>query len=251
MTLIAISVLSEAGKVLLSRQFVSLSKARIDEILGAFPKLVAAQGTKGTVLEAASVRYVYQRLGELFVVLVTSVRGSNIVEDLDTLRLVAKLVPRFCEGTTAADVVLRQFELLFALDEVAALGHSEHTTLRQVCAFADMESQEEKLQDIVRVSREKEAQELMRRRAAEITQKKKELAKFERMGASAGVDPALLLGATTGTGSIGSLPSQPVVSAPPTMPVQSTQRSRGLNLASERQSDDLAQSLGAAAAGTS
>lgn len=67
-----------------------MTRARIEGLLAAFPKLMNS-GKQHTFVETESVRYVYQALEQLFVVLITT-KASNILEDLETLRLFARVV---------------------------------------------------------------------------------------------------------------------------------------------------------------
>lgn len=74
----------------MSRQFVDMSRIRIEGLLAAFPKLVGS-GKQHTFVETENVRYVYQPMENLYLLLVTN-KQSNILEDLETLRLLSKLV---------------------------------------------------------------------------------------------------------------------------------------------------------------
>lgn len=65
MVVLAAAVLTKNGKPLISRQFVEMSRIRIEGLLAAFPKLMGT-GKQYTYLETDTVRYVYQPIENLF-----------------------------------------------------------------------------------------------------------------------------------------------------------------------------------------
>lgn len=67
-----------------------MSRIRIEGLLATFPKLVGI-GKQHTYVETDNVRYVYQPMELLYLLLVTN-KQSNILEDRDTLQLLSKLV---------------------------------------------------------------------------------------------------------------------------------------------------------------
>lgn len=67
-----------------------MTRIRVEGLLSAFPKLVGS-GKQHTYIETENVRYVYQPIELLYLLVITN-RQSNILEDLETLRLLSKLV---------------------------------------------------------------------------------------------------------------------------------------------------------------
>ncbi|KAA8536589.1 hypothetical protein F0562_029067 [Nyssa sinensis] len=166
MVVLAASIISKSGKALVSRQFVNMSRIRIEGLLAAFPKLVGT-GKQHTYVETENVRYVYQPIESLYLLLVTN-KQSNILEDLETLRLLSKLVPEYAFSLEEEGICKTAFELIFAFDEVISLGHKENVTVAQVKQYCEMESHEERLHKLVMQSKINETKDVMKRKASEI-----------------------------------------------------------------------------------
>ncbi|CAB3990872.1 Coatomer subunit delta [Paramuricea clavata] len=166
MVLLAAAICTKAGKAIISRQFVEMSRSRVEGLLGAFPKLMNT-GKQHTFVETESVRYVYQPLDKLYMLLITT-KASNILEDLETLRLFSRVIPEYCRSVEESEVVEKSFELIFAFDEIVALGYRENVNLAQIRTFTEMDSHEEKVFQAVIETQQREAKEVMKRKAKEL-----------------------------------------------------------------------------------
>eukprot|EP00823_Brevimastigomonas_motovehiculus_P008164 TRINITY_DN7438_c0_g1_i1.p1 TRINITY_DN7438_c0_g1~~TRINITY_DN7438_c0_g1_i1.p1 ORF type:complete len:267 (+),score=70.86 TRINITY_DN7438_c0_g1_i1:58-858(+) len=172
MVILAAAVTTKSGKTLVSRQFVEMSRLRIESLLTAFPKLVNTD-SQHTFVETDDIRYVYQPVDQLYVILVTN-KASNITDDLQTMQLFTKLIPETCQATTEDAVLRNVFVLVHAMDEVVTLGYRENVTLSQIKTNIVMDSHEEKLQKIILESKMNEARDKMRKKAEEIDHQKAE-----------------------------------------------------------------------------
>ena len=183
-------MVTKSGKALVSRQFVPMTRIRIEGLLSAFPKLVgssSSQGKQHTYVETENVRYVYQPLenGTMYLLLVTN-KASNILEDLDVLRMLAKTLPEYCYQQVDEEGVSKAaFELIFAFDEVISAGHKENVPMNQIRTFMEMESHEEKLHKMIIQSKINDTKDVMKRKAMEIDKIKVEK-KMERGGGGSG-----------------------------------------------------------------
>lgn len=132
---------------MLSRQFREIARSRIEALLASFPKL-AQSGTQHTIVEQDNVRFVYQPLDELYIVLITN-RQSNILQDIDSLHLFAQVVTSICRSLDEREILRNAFELLSAFDELVTLGYRENLSLSQIKTFLSMDSHEERIQEII------------------------------------------------------------------------------------------------------
>ncbi|CAO1944528.1 unnamed protein product [Urochloa humidicola] len=178
MVVLAASVVSKSGKALVSRQFVDMSRSRIEGLLAAFPKLVGT-GKQHNYVETENVRYVYQPIEALFLLVIIN-KQSNILEDLETLRLLSKLVPEYSPSLDEEGVCKAAFDLASAFDEAISLGNKENVTVAQIKQYCEMESHEEKLYKLVMQSKINETKDHMRRRVTEIEKSKIDRGKTEK-----------------------------------------------------------------------
>ncbi|CAE7374503.1 Arcn1 [Symbiodinium natans] len=174
-------------KTLVARQFVEMTRLRIEAahlvrdfglvrvqslpgegLLGAFTKLVDSGKDHTFVRGPWSVRYVYQPMEALNLVVITN-KASNILEDLETLRLLAKVVQDCCEIQVSEENVLKHaFDIVFAFDEVISFGYRESVTLSQIKTYTEMDSHEERLHMMVEQSKINEAREMAKKKQMEL-----------------------------------------------------------------------------------
>lgn len=188
MVVVSAAIVSKT-KTLVARQFVDMPRLKIEALLSAFGKIVDSQRKDCTYVETESVRYVFQPLGQLYLLLVTT-KQSNILEDLDTLRLTVKILQDVC-GTNAHDekaILEKAFDIVFAIDEVVSFGYRESVTASQVKTYTEMDSHEERLHQMIEKSKENEAKELAKRKQAEFARARAQQAKEGKVATEHGVE---------------------------------------------------------------
>ncbi|KAH9932093.1 uncharacterized protein BXZ73DRAFT_101469 [Epithele typhae] len=161
-----------------------MTRARIESLLASFPKLIPA-GTQHTSVETADVRYVYQPLEDLYILLITN-KASNILQDIETLHLFARVVSDLCRSLEQREILKNAFELLGAFDEIVSMGYREQVNLMQVRNVLEMESHEEKIQEIIARNKEAEAKEELKRRAKQLEMQRREQQRRAAAGGPSG-----------------------------------------------------------------
>lgn len=81
-------------------------------------------------------------------VLITN-RQSNILQDIDSLHLFAQVATSICKSLDEREILRNAYELLSAFDELVTLGYRENLSLGQIKTFLEMESHEERIQEII------------------------------------------------------------------------------------------------------
>lgn len=86
-------------------------------------------------------------------------------------------IPEYCRNLDEKDISENAFNLIFAFDEIVALGYRESVNLAQIKTFVEMDSHEEKVYLAVRQTQEREAKQKMREKAKELQRQRLESSK--------------------------------------------------------------------------
>eukprot|EP00357_Protocruzia_adherens_P002507 CAMPEP_0114990302 /NCGR_PEP_ID=MMETSP0216-20121206/10710_1 /TAXON_ID=223996 /ORGANISM="Protocruzia adherens, Strain Boccale" /LENGTH=533 /DNA_ID=CAMNT_0002353441 /DNA_START=45 /DNA_END=1646 /DNA_ORIENTATION=- len=168
MVVLSIGIVTKEGKILVCRQFVDISRSKIEGMYTSFLKLLSSSSSQQhTYVETAEVRYIYQPIESLYLCLITN-KTSNILQDIDTLRMSHRVLQEYCrEGFQEVYVIKNSFELILAFDDLISLGYRESVTMSQVATYLEMESSEEKFHKMLMKARENEAKEAAKKHALE------------------------------------------------------------------------------------
>lgn len=83
-------------------------------------------------------------------------------------------IPEYCKSLDEVGIAENAFNLIFAFDEIVALGYRENVNLAQIRTFVEMDSHDERVYQAVRNSQEREAKNKMREKAKELQRQRTE-----------------------------------------------------------------------------
>ena len=176
--ILSVSIITQEGRPIVARQYNRFSRSQLEGHLAAFPKLIS--NSSQSYIETENIRYVFQTLGKLYFVLITS-KDSNIIEDLDVLSMLVSIT---CDQLGVADsqvdesdIYVSSFQLIFAYDECIFDGYYQNVTVDEVNTFLDMESKEENEYLERRRDQEEAAKATMAKKMKELEQQRKLAAK--------------------------------------------------------------------------
>jgi len=82
---------------------------------------------------------------KMFLVLITT-RASNIIEDIEVIRLMQQVVVSQCaQGMDENIVNKKAFDLILAFDDIISNGYRESVSISQVESYLEMDSTDEKV----------------------------------------------------------------------------------------------------------
>lgn len=177
MVIYSACICTKTGKILLSRQFMPISKIKIEEHISSLPKHLASSH-QHTQIDVDNLRYLYIPMQDLLLVLISN-RTSNVIEDMEILKLLYGVVIEKCKegGVSEKKIASCAFDLILAFDDVITFGYRESVSVGQVMEYLEMDSSEEKTFIKQQKMRENEAKELSKRKQQEIDKKKRQKAK--------------------------------------------------------------------------
>lgn len=91
-----------------------------------------------------------------------------------TVLFIFQVIPEYCRQLDEKEILENAFSLIFAFDEIVALGYRESVNLAQIKTFVEMDSHEEKVYQAVRQTQEREAKQKMREKAKELQRQRLE-----------------------------------------------------------------------------
>jgi hypothetical protein len=166
-----VAVISRVGKLLLARQFTHENRNHIEGHLGAFPKLVAFSGH--AYIDTEGVRFVYQEINDLYLVLVVS-KDSNLIENLTALSLLVDVTRSIARDFVEESIIGHSLDLIFAYDECVFDGFRQNFTVADVNRFLQMSSATEDEFNRIRAEKEARANEELKKRIQELSDKKQD-----------------------------------------------------------------------------
>lgn len=171
MVVISAALVNKNGKVLLARQFLDITRSQVEGLLSSFVRMID-RTVQHTYIDNDSARFVYLPFEDLYLVVITS-KDSNIVEDLETLRLLYKIIQHYCPfGLDEGNILKNSFDIIFGFDDVISQGYRESITLSQMITYTEMESAEEKLHKEKQKALMQEAKEMSKRKQMELDKKR-------------------------------------------------------------------------------
>jgi hypothetical protein len=131
MVIVSAVICTKKGKILLARNFQKIDQLALEEHVKNFPKSIS-KTQQHTFVETNKIRYIYLPMDTLYLMLITN-KQSNIIEDLQALRQLRRIVQEICvEGVKEEYVKDHAFDLLLCFDDAISLGYRECVSLTNI-----------------------------------------------------------------------------------------------------------------------
>lgn len=226
----------------MSRQYVEISRGRIEGLITSFNRLIVDilkndTDRQDTTIETESVRYLYQILDNITIVVITS-KGSNVLEDLSTLSVCSKVIGAYCRSGSIQerDIINNFIDIVFAFDQIITpFGYKDnnHLTLGQIKSIVEMDSHDEKLAELNEEAKMRAAKSLAKQKAAELKEARDRAMKAGIAGRSISsadmMMPGAGAGASASSNGMGYASSLPISASSGPAPVSSQQQQQSMS----------------------
>jgi hypothetical protein len=172
MVVISTAICNKNAKIIFARQFIPISRLDLEDHIVHFSRHIDTCGGS-THLETDDTRYIFIPVENLYLVIITT-KQSNVIEDIEILKLIYRLLQDICGTITQSSVSLNAYEIVLGIDDIVSLGYRESVTVPQLKQLLAMESQEEKEFRKLQEQRELEAKKQMQEKMKEIEKKRRE-----------------------------------------------------------------------------
>lgn len=152
--LITFFICRDDNKVVLARQFQSMTKQQLFEYSGHFYKNIGYHKDKSS-FEYGECSYVYMIVEGLYLVLVGN-NQSNIFESSSTLKTIYRRICDICKegGITEDGVKINAYDIILSVDDITSRYGADETNYSELVKSSKMESFDEK--DYLKAQKEKE-----------------------------------------------------------------------------------------------
>jgi hypothetical protein len=172
MVVLSTAICNKNAKIIFARQFIPMSRLDLEEHIVHFSRNIDSC-KDSTHLETDSTRYIFIPIENLYLVIITT-RQSNVIEDIEVLKMIYRLIQDICGNITNSSITSNAFELMLGIDDIVSVGYRESVTITQIKQLIAMDSQEEKEFKKLQEQRELQAKMQMQEKMKEIEKQRRE-----------------------------------------------------------------------------
>lgn len=142
--MVALSALicNKNAKIIFARQFTKMTRMELEEHVVNFTRNLESCKETST-FESEKTRYIFIPIENIYLVLLTD-KDSNLIEDIEIIRLVYRLIQDICGTISEQNIVENAFEIIMGVDDIVNLGYKEATSIAQIKQYMLMDSKDEK-----------------------------------------------------------------------------------------------------------
>ena len=145
--------------MLIARHFGDISKSKVEDCVKNLPKLINAE-QQHTFVEHNMFRLIYMPFSAMYLIGISE-KSSNIIEDIEILRQLHSInLQILSDGQDEKNVCENAIDIILAIDDIITNGNRNSISQNLVLSALSMESNNEKMHNLVMKNREEQAKEM-------------------------------------------------------------------------------------------